>query len=100
MHTIIKRKEILWSVVDEAFDPTEHEFFKNAKEMNQSGFVKMFECYGIGIGCSSTATAPVSMITTQPLYYFHNYTCNNNLGHSATKPDKVNIGITKNYRDK
>ncbi|CAH1765486.1 13263_t:CDS:2, partial [Entrophospora sp. SA101] len=59
-------KEILWSVVDEAFDPTEHEFFKNAKEMNQSGFVNMFECYEIGIGCSSTATAPVSMITTQP----------------------------------
>src|SRR5256885_5730126 len=38
--------------LDKAFnlpDPKMHDFFKNAKEMNESGFVKMFESYEIGI---------------------------------------------------
>ena len=38
--------------LDKAFnlpDPKMHDFFKNAKEMNESGFVKMFESYEVGI---------------------------------------------------
>ena len=54
-HAAMQRKEVLWSLVnelDKAFnlpDPKMHDFFKNAKEMNESGFVKMFESYEIGI---------------------------------------------------
>lgn len=54
-HVAMQRKEVLWSLVnelDKAFnlpDPKMHDFFKNAKEMNESGFVKMFESYEIGI---------------------------------------------------
>ena len=54
-HAAMQRKEVLWSLVNElnkAFnlpDPKMHDFFKNAKEMNESSFVKMFESYEIGI---------------------------------------------------
>jgi hypothetical protein len=56
-HATMQRKEILWSIVnelDKAFDlpdPKMHDFFKNAKEINESGFIKMFESYEIGIKC-------------------------------------------------
>jgi len=46
-----ERKSYIWSLVnelDKAFDlpdPKMHDFFKNAKEMNESGFVKTFESY-------------------------------------------------------
>ncbi|CAH1769627.1 14712_t:CDS:1, partial [Entrophospora sp. SA101] len=51
----VQQRDILWSVVDEltkAFnlsDPTEHEFFKNTKEMNDNGFNNMFTCYEKGL---------------------------------------------------
>jgi len=49
------RKEALWKLVAELLDafsqsdPTKHVLFKNAKEMNDSGFRMLFTCYDAGV---------------------------------------------------
>ncbi|RIA86363.1 hypothetical protein C1645_829413 [Glomus cerebriforme] len=51
---IKSRKESLWKLANDlttAFnseDPLVHELFKNAKEMNEEGFNRLFNCYHIG----------------------------------------------------
>ena len=53
--TIKSRKESLWKLAENlttAFNlpnPTAHELFKNAKEMNREGFERLFSCYNHGI---------------------------------------------------
>ena len=53
--TVKSRKESLWKLAENlttAFnlpDPTTHQLFKNAKEMNKKGFELLFSCYNHGI---------------------------------------------------
>jgi hypothetical protein len=49
------RKEALWKLAHEllaAFssaEPITHELFKNAKEMKETGFQRLFTCYNLGV---------------------------------------------------
>ncbi|CAG8488309.1 16164_t:CDS:1, partial [Gigaspora rosea] len=54
-HKVKQYNETLWQLIDEltfAFydpDPTQHDLFKHAQEMNRDGYMRMFNFYRSGL---------------------------------------------------